>query len=69
MAIHVDEAALSDLRNALETAGKDYQRDYVRLKNLISEITSGDIQGDPANDLLNKFQAKQETFESIINCC
>ena len=24
MAIHVDEAALSDLRNALETAGKDY---------------------------------------------
>jgi len=65
MAIHVDEAALSDLRNALETAGKDYQRDYVRLKNLISEITSGDIQGDPANDLLNKFQAKQETFEKI----
>lgn len=65
MAIHVDEAALSDLRNALETAGKDYQRDYTRLKNLISEITRGDIQGDPANDLLNKFQAKQETFERI----
>ena len=65
MAIHVDEAALSDLRNALETAGKDYQRDYTRLKNLISEITRGDIQGDPANDLLNKFQAKEETFERI----
>ena len=65
MAIHVDEAALSDLRNALETAGKDYQRDYTRLKNLISEITSGDIQGDPATDLLNKFQAKEETFEKI----
>ena len=57
MAIHVDEAALSDLRNALETAGKDYQRDYTRLKNLISEIT--------ATDLLNKFQAKEETFEKI----
>ena len=65
MAIHVDEAALSDLRNALETAGKDYQRDYTRLKNLISEITSGDIKGDPADDLLNKFQAKEEMFEKL----
>lgn len=65
MAIHVDEAALSDLRNALETAGKDYQRDYTRLKNLITEITRGDIQGDPATDLLNKFQAKEQTFEKI----
>ena len=65
MAIHVDEAALSDLRNALETAGKDYQRDYTRLKNLISEITSGDIQGDPATDLLNKFRAKEQTFKEL----
>lgn len=65
MAIHVDEVALSKLRNALETAGKDYQRDYTRLKNLISEITSGDIQGDPATDLLEKFQAKEEIFEKI----
>ena len=47
MAIHVDEAALSDLKNALETAGE------------------GDIQGDPATDLLNKFQAKEDTFNKI----
>ena len=65
MAIHVDEAALSDLKNALETAGEDYKRDYARLKNLIQEITSGDIQGDPATDLLNKFQAKEETFNKL----
>ena len=65
MAIHVDEAALSDLKNALETAGEDYKRDYARLKSLISEITSGDIQGDPATDLLNKFQAKEDTFNKI----
>ena len=65
MAIHVDEAALSDLKNALETAGEDYKRDYARLKNLIQEITSGDIQGDPATDLLNKFQAKEDTFNNL----
>lgn len=65
MAIHVEESALNDLRNALETAGTEYKNSYARLQNLISEITSGDIQGDPANDLLAKFQAKDETFKSL----
>ena len=65
MAIHVEESALNDLRNALETAGTEYKDNYARLQNLISEITSGDIQGDPANDLLAKFQAKDETFKSL----
>ncbi len=65
MAIHVEESALNDLRNALETAGTEYKNNYARLQNLISEITSGDIQGDPANDLLAKFQAKDETFKSL----
>ena len=63
MAIHVEESALNDLRNALETAGTEYKNNYARLQNLISEITSGDIQGDPANDLLAKFQAKDDTFK------
>ncbi len=65
MAIHVEESALNDLRNALETAGTEYKNSYARLQNLISEITSGDIQGDPANDLLAKFQAKDDTFKSL----
>ena len=65
MAIHVEESALNDLRNALETAGTEYKNNYARLQNLISEITSGDIQGDPANDLLAKFQAIDETFKSL----
>lgn len=65
MAIHVEESALNDLRNALETAGTEYKNNYARLQNLISEITSGDIQGDPANDLLAKFQAKEETFKAL----
>lgn len=63
--IHVDEGALNSLRGALETAGQDYKNCLARLTNLIEEITSGDIQGDPANDLLAKFQAKQETFNML----
>ena len=65
--IHVDEESLKDLRNALETAGEDYKRELSRLKALIAEITSGDIQGDPANDLLAKFQAKDETFKRLAD--
>lgn len=65
MRIHVEESALNDLRNALETAGEDYKNKLARLQNLINEITSGDIQGDPANDLLTKFQAKEDVFKGL----
>ena len=63
--IHVDEAALNALKNALETAGQEYKQSLARLTSLIEEITSGDIQGDPANDLLQKYQAKQDTFNML----
>ena len=64
--IHVDEAALNSLRNALETAGQDYKSKLARLTNLVEEITSGDIQGDPAEDLVAKFHAKEDTFNNIL---
>lgn len=63
--IHVDESALNQLKNALETAGQEYKSNLARLTNLIEEITSGDIQGDPANDLLAKFQAKQDNLNKL----
>ena len=63
--IHVDEAALNSLKNALETAGQDYKTKLARLTNLIEEITSGDIPGDPAEDLLAKFRAKEDTFNKL----
>ena len=65
--IHVDEAALADLRDALATAGEDYKSDLARLTALIQEITSGDIQGDPANDLLAKYNAKEDTFKRLAD--
>ena len=51
MAIHVDEEALNHLKGAMQTAGERYKSNLARLTNLIGEITKGDIQGDPANDL------------------
>jgi len=65
MAIHIEEEALKNLRAALETAGEDYKSKYARLKSLMNEITSGDIQGEPANDLLAKFQAKEEMLNKV----
>lgn len=63
--IHVDEEALNTLKNALLEAGESYKDNVVRLTRLIEEITSGDIQGDPANDLLQKYQAKEEVFRKL----
>ena len=65
MAVHVEESSLNDLRKALETAGESYKQNLSRLQNLINEITSGDIKGDPADDLLAKFQARENTFKAI----
>lgn len=65
MRIHVEEEALVELRSALEGAGERYKENLARLTNLIGEITNGDIQGDPATDLLNKYQAKEEAFNAL----
>lgn len=63
--IWVDEESLNKLKNALENAGVDYKNNLTKLENLINEITSGDIQGDPADDLLKKYQEKKEMFEGL----
>ncbi len=63
--IHVDEASLARLREALSTSGEEYKTQLVKLENLINTIVKGDIQGDPAQDLLQKFMAKKDIFEAI----
>ena len=63
--IHVEEEALNALKNALATEGEEYKSSLSRLTNLITEVTSGDIQGDPATDLLQKFQAKEDTLNKL----
>lgn len=63
--VSVNESALNDLANSIETAGQEYRSNLARLTNLIQEITSGDIQGDPANDLLARYQEKEDTFKRL----
>ena len=65
MAIHVEEESLNDLKNELSTAGESYKANLTKLTNLVNEITSGDIQGDPTNDLLAKFQSKEDTLKKL----
>ena len=65
--IHVEESALNELKNALQTAGEKYKEELVRLTNLINEITNGDIKGDPADDLLEKFRAKEDDFKKLAD--
>ncbi len=63
--IRVEEEGLNSLRSALADAGESYKTNLAKLTNLINEITSGDIQGDPANDLLAKYQEKEATLKKI----
>ncbi len=63
--IHVEQEALEQLTKALAEAGEDYKKNLKRLTTLIAEITSGDIKGDPADELLVKFQAKEDIFNKM----
>lgn len=63
--IYADEESLNRLRSALESTGESYKTNLDRLENLMNEITSGDIQGEPADDLLRKYQEKKEMFDGL----
>lgn len=63
--IVVSEGALNKLKNAIATAGKDYKENLAKLRALMDEITNGDIQGDLATELMNKFQARKDDFDQI----
>lgn len=65
MRIHVEETALAELRSALETAGERYKENLAKLTNLMEDITSGDIQGDPATDMLNKYNDKKDALNAL----
>lgn len=65
--VHVEESGLNDLKTAMAEAGENYKTNLAKLQNLINEITSGDIKGDPATDLKNKFEAKEATFKALAS--
>lgn len=63
--IHVDPEGMEDLKNAFATAGEDYKSNLARLTNLVGEITSGNLQGPPADDLLAKYEEKKNIFDAL----
>ena len=63
--IHVSDEGLHELKESLAKAGEDYKTKLAKLTNVMSQITSGDIKGDLANELLSKFQAKEDIFKSL----
>lgn len=65
--IHVEEESLNDLKKAISEAGESYKTNLAKLTNLIGEITSGDIQGDLAVELENKFEAKREILNGLAS--
>lgn len=64
--IHVEEDALIQLKSAFLNAGQEYKQNLAKLENLINQIVSGDFQGDAANQFVDKYREKEETFKKIL---
>lgn len=63
--VHVEEQALVRLKNVFGSAGEKYKSNYSRLSTLIREITSGHIKGNPADELLKKYEEKKDAFDQV----
>ncbi len=57
--VHVEEAALTELKNVLSGAGEGYKEVLKRLNDVINQIIEGDFQGTPADDFRTKYEAKK----------
>ncbi len=65
--IHVEPAALDELKRVLSESGENYKSNLKKLKNFISEITRGDIEGPVADALVTRFQDREADFKAIAD--
>lgn len=65
--ISVSDEVLVNVIDSMTTATESYMENYKKLTNLMNEITNGDITGDPATQILNKYNEKEETFKNLYN--
>lgn len=65
--ISVTSDDIESVAKALSAASNEYKTNYDKLRSLIQEITNGGIKGPVADDLRSKFEAKEETFNSLKN--
>ena len=63
--VKVSSEGLERLGSALTDAGEEYKNYLLRLTALIEQITSGDIQGNPANELLDKYREKENSLKGL----
>ena len=63
--VHVDDAALQQLRSSLATAGEEYLADYNKLTHLVDEIKKGSIQGQVADRMVALYEEKKPTFDGV----
>ena len=63
--VHIDEVALTTLRNSLSTAGEEYLASYQKFSNLMDNIKKGTITGQPADRIYELYEAKRSTFDGV----
>ena len=63
--ITVSEEELNAIASSLHDASEKYSSSFTKLTNLIQEVTTGDITGQVADDLKQKFDSKEETFKNL----
>lgn len=63
--ISVSDEVLANVIKPMTDAVENYMENYKKLTTLMNEITNGDITGDPAKQILSKYNAKEETFKNL----
>ena len=63
--VHVEEAALRELKEVMKDSGDEYLNNLTRLDNIINQITRGDITGDIADEIKRKYEAKKVQFDNL----
>jgi len=65
--IKVDSEGLERFRKVLAEAGEQYKEELKNLERLVNEVVSGDIVGETAEDLRNKYLEKRRIFTALAN--
>jgi len=63
--ISANSESLATITKAIGTAYDEYKYNLQRLRNLVEQITNGDITGTLATEFINKFRANEGTLNAL----
>ena len=63
--VSVDSQDLSALETSLETAGSEFVENYKKLVVIMEDITNGNIKGELATTILEKFENKKPDLDKL----